>query len=52
MNYYEITVYFNDGTKEQYGGDLRVHDGVLSIYTQYNGSVKIPLTSIKKYVVK
>lgn len=52
MQYYEITVFYNDGTKEKFGGDCRVHDGVLNIYTQHDGGIKIPLTSIKKYVVK
>lgn len=52
MNYYEITVFYNDGSKERYGGDIRVHDGLLNIYTQHDGSIKIPLTSIKKYTVK
>ena len=52
MTFLDITVYYLDGTKEEYYGDCLVKDGRLVIFTQHNGSIKIPLTSIKKYITK
>jgi len=51
--YKTITIYFLDGTKEEYYGDLSISDkGILNIFPQ-NGrmSTKIPIAQIKKYEV-
>lgn len=52
MTYYDITVFYLDGTKEEYCGGYDVKDNRLHIYTQHDGVVKIPFTSIKKYIIK
>lgn len=54
MTYYDITVFYTDGTKEEYVGEARVNAmaGELKIYTQHEGAICIPLSSIKKYTIK
>ena len=52
MTFYDITIYYIDGTKEEYCGNYQVNGGRLHIYTQHDGIIKIPFTSIKKYIVK
>ena len=52
MQYYGIIVFYLDGTKGEYCGGYEVKDNRLHIYTQHDGVVKIPFTSIKKYIIK
>lgn len=52
MRFLDITVFYLDGTKEEYCGSIEVKDNRVHIYTQHDGTVKIPFTSIKKYIVK
>ena len=52
MTYHDITVFYLDGTKEAYCGGYEIRENRLHIYTQHDGIVKIPFTSIKKYIIK
>ena len=52
MKFYTITVHYTDGTVEEYYGGYETYGDRLHIYTQHDGAVKIPFTSIKKYIVK
>ena len=52
--YKTIIVFFADGSKEEYYGDLSVSDnGILSIFLcNERRAVKIPIAQIKKYEVR
>lgn len=54
MTYYNITVFYLDGTKEEHVGEARMNAmaGELKIYNQNEGTTCIPLSSIKKYTNK
>ena len=47
-----ITIYYLDGTVQVATGGIKTQDGVIHIYTQHNGTINIPLTSVKKYTVE
>ena len=54
MTFYDVTVFYKDGTKEEYVGEARVDSAAqkLKIYTQHEGMICIPFSSIKKYTIK
>ena len=54
MKYYDVAVFYMDGAIEEYVGEVRVDATAqkLKIYTQHEGVVCIPFSSIKKYTIK
>jgi len=51
-----IVIYYNDGTEEEYWGDMSISkEGIFNIYPTSGRGVPptgIPLTSIKKYTAE
>lgn len=54
-DFMRIVIYYNDGTNEEYFGDMSIsREGIFNIYPACGRGVPptgIPLTSIKKYTI-